>query len=77
MCTMSELRHKTTTDIQLSFTDYERLFHLMLRLHVASTSNERIISFNVTIACKSTLNERIITFNGVISFKVVTKHDGL
>ena len=29
-----------TTDIKQRLTDYEGLFHLMLRLHVASTSNE-------------------------------------
>ena len=32
--------NKKTTDIELKLTDYEGLFHLMLRLHVASTSNE-------------------------------------
>ena len=38
---LPELRQSNKTDIQLSLTDYEGLLHLMLRLHVASTSNER------------------------------------
>ena len=31
---------QTTIDIQLCFKGYKWLFHLMLRLHVSSTSNE-------------------------------------
>ena len=34
------MHNPTTTDFQLSLTDNEWLFHLMLRLHVASASNE-------------------------------------
>ena len=32
--------NQTITDIQISLTNYEGLFRLMLQLHVASTSNE-------------------------------------
>ena len=32
--------NQTTTNTELSLTDYEGLFHLMLRLHVALASNE-------------------------------------
>ena len=37
---MPDSDNQTTTDIKLSLMDYEGLFHLMLQLHVASTSNE-------------------------------------